>query len=919
MPRYDRTRIVSRPCRLRIRKSIFTTLSIRNLEFFFRPASVAVVGASDRPNSVGTTVMRNLLSGHFRGRVLPVNPAHRRIHGLPSVPAVANLDIVPELAVVCSPPQTVPGIIAELGAHGCKAAIVLTAGLSLHSLPDGRTLTQAMLDAARPHLLRILGPNCVGLLVPAAGLNASFAHTDALPGKLAFVSQSGALATTVLDWGKSHGIGFSCFVSLGESADVDFGDLLDYLGSDPGTDAILLYMESVKAARKFMSAARAAARAKVVIAVKAGRAAEGARAAASHTGALAGSDEIVDAALRRAGILRVATTDDLFNAAETLTRAKRVTGKRLLIVTNGGGAAVLATDAVVAGRGTLATLSLDARSNLDRFLPSTWSGANPVDIIGDAPVERYSRALSVAVGEVACDAVLLIHAPTAIVPSEPIARACVPIIKASEKPVLTVWLGEDAVRSSRTLFSENGIPTYASPEQAVRAFLQLAEHRSAQELLMQTPSFSDRELRPDYEAARATVRDALAANATWLDEPRAKRLLSAYGIRVARTEIVRDADQAVVSAQGIGYPVALKILSPDISHKSDVGGVALHLDDEKQLRAAVRDMLKRVKARAPAAVISGFTVQEMVDHTHARELIVGCAVDLLFGPAIMFGHGGVAVEVIRDRAFALPPMNSAVARDLIGRTRVAKLLAAYRDVPAVDENSLVESLVAVSQIICEHPEIEELDINPLLASDRGVVALDARVRIRPTTLTGEQRLSIRPYPRHLEENVQIDAQSLLLRPIRPEDEAAHRDFLGRLVPQDTYFRFFHMVKSWPHAQLARLTQIDYDREMAFVAVRFPGAQPEILGVVRAVADPDNLRAEFAIVVRSDLKGRGMGHCLLQKLIRYTRERGTRELVGEVMADNRAMLALARACGFQTRTAKAGIVELFLETGPERAT
>ncbi|MFN0038937.1 MAG: GNAT family N-acetyltransferase [Burkholderiales bacterium] len=893
-------------------------MSLRNLEFFFKSQSVAVIGASDRAQSVGATVMANLGSGAYRGRIMPVNPAHRRIHGMLAARSVADLDFTPELAVVCSPPASVPGIISELGTRGCKAAVVLTGGLSSQSLPDGGTLTQAMLDAARPHLLRILGPNCLGLLVPAIGLNASFSHTDALPGKLAFLSQSGALATTVLDWGKSHGIGFSCFVSLGDSADVDFGDLLDYLGSDPGTDAILMYMESIKAARKFMSAARAAARAKVVIAVKAGRAAEGARAAASHTGALAGSDDIVDAALRRAGILRVATTDDLFNAAETLTRAKRVTGKRLLIVTNGGGAAVLATDAVVAGGGTLAALSPDARSRLDQFLPSTWSGANPVDIIGDAPVARYARALEIAAGEFACDAVLLIHAPTAIVSSESIARACLPIIKASEKPVLTVWLGEDAVRSSRALFSENGIPTYESPEQAVRAFLQLAEYRSAQELLMQAPPSRERERRPDYDAARDIIRESLAANATWLDEPRSKRLLSAYGIRVARTEMVRDANQAVVSARGIGYPVALKILSPDITHKSDVGGVALHLDDEDDVRAAARDMLKRVKTRAPTAVISGFTVQEMVDYTHARELIVGCALDPLFGPAVMFGHGGVAVEVIGDRAFALPPMNTAVARDLIGRTRVAKLLATYRDVPAADENALVECLVAVSQIICEHPEIEELDINPLLASDRGVIALDARIRIRPTTLTGEQRLAIRPYPRHLEETVQVGALALLLRPIRPEDGAAHREFLGRLAPQDTYFRFFHMVKSWPHAQLARLTQIDYDREMAFVAVCSLDGQPEILGVARAVTDPDNLRAEFAIVIRSDLKGRGMGHCLLQKLIRYTRERGTRQLVGEAMADNHAMLSLARVCGFQTRTAVAGIVELFLETGPDRA-
>jgi acetyltransferase len=889
-------------------------VSLRNLEFFFKAQSVAVIGASDRPHSVGATVMNNLCAGAYRGRVVPVNPAHRRIHGLHAVPSVADLDIAPELAVVCSPPATVPGIIADLGTRGCKAAVVLTGGLSLQTLADGRTLSQAMLDAARPHLLRILGPNCLGLLVPAIGLNASFAHTEALPGKLAFLSQSGALATTVLDWGKSHRIGFSCFLSLGDSADVDFGDLLDYLGRDPGTDAILLYMESVKAARKFMSAARAAARAKIVIAVKSGRGAEGARAAATHTGALTGSDEIVDAALRRAGILRVATTDDLFNAAETLARARPVAGNRAMIVTNGGGAAVLATDALVAGGGALAELSPESRREMDEFLPSAWSRANPVDIIGDAPVERYVRTLEIAIQDKACDAVLLIHAPTAIVPSEEIARACVPVIKAGNKTVLTVWLGEDAVASSRTLFARNAIPTYASPEQAVRALLHLVEYRTAQELLMQTPPSREAEVRPDLDTAREIIRQALSANSGMLDEVQAKRLLAAYGIPVARSEIVRDANHAALAAQAIGYPVALKIFSPNISHKSDVGGVALHLDNEQTLRAAAGEMLNRIKMRAPQARIEGFTVQQMADPRGARELIVGCAVDPLFGPAILFGQGGTAVEVLRDMAFALPPLNAVLADDLISRTRVAKLLPAYRDVPAVDKNAVRETLIAVSQIICDHPEIQELDINPLLSSERGVIVLDARIRIESATLSGEQRLAIRPYPKQLEETVPFGEQQLLLRPIRPEDEPAHREFLDRLAPQDIYFRFFHVIKSWPHAQLARLTQIDYDREMAFVAILSSSGKAEIVGVVRAAADPDNVSAEFAIVVRSDLKGKGMGYQMLQKMIRYTRAHGTRELVGQVMAENRTMLELARSCGFKTRPASGGAVEVYLQLG-----
>ncbi len=886
-------------------------MSIRNLERFFHAQSVAVIGASDRPHSVGATIMRNLVHGQFAGRVMPVNPNHARVHGVRAAPDVAALEQAPDLAVVCSPPASVPGAIAGLGARGCKAAVVITGGLSAFAMPDGRSAAQAMLDAARPHLLRILGPNCLGLIVPGIALNASFAHTTALPGRLAFVSQSGALATTILDWGKARGIGFSCFISLGDSGDVDFGDLLDYLGSDANTNAILMYMESIKHARKFMSAARAAARAKPVIVVKAGRNAEGARAAASHTGALAGSDEIFDAALRRAGILRVATTEDLFNAAETLARVPPTKGRRLMIMTNGGGAAVLATDALIAGGGELAPLTPAAQAALDQFLPSTWSRANPVDIIGDAPVERYVRTLQELVTSSDADAILLMHAPTAIVPSEPIARACIPAIKACGKPVLTVWLGAEAVRSSRAQFARNAIATYETPEQAVGAFLHLAEYRRSQELLLQTPPALALEAQFDAAGAQRTIAAALSSGATLLSEVQAKALLSAYGIPVVRTEIARDAEHAVALARSIGYPVALKIFSPDITHKSDVGGVALHLDDERELRSAAQDMLRHVTARAPQARIEGFTVQTMVERGGDHELILGCSVDPIFGPVILFGHGGTAVEVVRDRAFALPPLNAAIARDLISRTRVAKLLAGYRDVPAVDEAALLRTLVSLSQLICDRPEIQELDINPLLASARGVVALDARVRVQHTNEAGDARLAIRPYPQQLEELAQFDAQPLLLRPIRPEDETAHREFLARLAPEDTYFRFFQVVRNWPHAQIARLTQIDYDREMAFVAIQGEAAQARILGVARAVTDPDNARAEFAVVVRSDLKGKGLGTLIMEKLVRYCRQRGTRELYGYVLPENRNMLSLAKALGFRLEPPREGAQEVVL--------
>ncbi len=875
-------------------------MSVRNLDRLFAPTSVAIIGASNRPASVGATVLHNVMAGGFEGNLYPVNPKHASLAGLECYATVASLPAAPDLAIICTPPATVPGLIKELGEKGTRAAIILTAGLGQLNDEQGRTLKQAALDAARPFVLRLLGPNCVGMLVPAVKLNASFAHTNALPGKIAFVSQSGALVTGVLDWANARGIGFSKFISLGEGADVDFGDILDYLASDPATSAILMYMEDLRHARKFMSAARAAARSKPTLILKSGRVAEGAKAAASHTGALAGSDDVYDAAFRRAGMLRVLSTEDLFAAVETLAHARPLFGERLVIMTNGGGPGVMTTDAVVAGGGGMAVLSPDTLRKLDEVLPPTWSHANPVDIIGDAPVERYVRTLEIALADPQADAILFIHAPTAIVPSADIARALAPIAQGASRNILACWLGGEAVAEARKIFSAAGIPTFGTPEEAVSAYLQIVQFRRNQNLLMEVPPAACGAFVADRDRAGAIVREVLGAGRAILTEPEAKELLAAYGIPVVATRIAGDVELAVAAAEAIGFPVAVKILSPDITHKTDVGGVALDLDSVDAVRSAATRMLKRVADLMPAARLEGFSVQQMARRPDAHELIIGVATDPVFGPVVLFGQGGVAVEVMDDNAVALPPLNVLLARDMISRTRVAKLLAGYRNRPPADMDAIIHVLMQVSQMVAEIPELVELDINPLLADSAGAIVLDARVRVAVAdkSASSMDRLAIRPYPHELEERIDWGGAPLLLRPIRPEDGPAHVAFFAALNADDVRYRMFVRVRELTPSQLARFTQIDYDREMAFIATR-PGADgdPETIGVVRVVADPDNIEAEFAVTVRSDLKGHGLGQLLMEKVIDYCRRRGTRAIVGEALPQNTRVLRLVRKLGF----------------------
>ncbi len=875
-------------------------MSVRHLEFMFNPASIALVGASNQPGSVGAVVMRNLLRSGFEGPIMPVNPRQRAIAGVLAYPSIPNLPITPELAVVCTPPQAVPEVIRQCGERGTKAAIVITAGLTREQTADGRSIRDAMLQAAKPHTLRILGPNSVGLLVPGRGINATFSHADSLPGKIAFVSQSGAFCTVVLDWARPRGIGFSHFVSLGDTSDVDFSDTLDYLASDPGTTAILLYIESIQPgeARKFLSAARAASRNKPVLAIKAGRFAEGAKAAFSHTGSLAGADGVYDAALRRAGILRVFDMDELFDAVETLARARPPRGDRLCILTNGGGPGVIAADALAAVHGQLAELSADTLRGLDAILPATWSHGNPIDMVGDANANRYVQVLDVLFRDPGVDAILVMNAPSAIAPSVEAAKGIVDTLQKADRTILTSWIGGESAGRARKVFADANIATYDTPEDAVRAFTHLVRFRRNREILTQVPAAAAGEFRADIAAARDAIDGALRSGRTELSEPEAKRVLAAYGIPVVPTEIATDPKEAAALAERIGFPVVLKILSHEITHKSDVGGVVLDLDDADEVRDAARSMLARVARRRPDAKILGFAVQKMIERPQAHELIVGASTDPMFGPVILFGRGGTAVEVFADRSIELPPLNLSLARLMVERTQVNRLLRGYRDRPAADMDAICGVLTRVSQLVCDQPEIAELDVNPLLADSGGVLALDARIRVAPAKDAAAERLAIRPYPRELEEQVTLrSGLTVQLRPIRPEDQAAHERFVARLSPEDLRSRFLGVIREVPPSEVARLTQIDYAREMAFVAV----GEDETLGVVRMVCDPDGQHADFAVIVRSDQKRRGLGTALLRKLIAYAQRCRVREIAAQFLPDNEPMIRLARQMGFQVRS------------------
>jgi acetyltransferase len=865
----------------------------------FEPAAVAIVGAGERKGSVGSVLIENMLVAGYRGQLYAVNPKHREVRGVPCFPAIGDVPERVDLAVIATPASTVPGIIEQCGAAGVRAAVVISAGFS-ESGPAGAKLERALLENARRHRLRVLGPNCLGIMRPDVGLNATFARGHARPGSLGLIAQSGAVCTAMLDWAAAHDVGFSCVVSLGGSTDVDFGEIVDYLVNDPKTEHILLYIEGVRDARRFVSALRAAARVKPVILMKVGRQPAGSRAAVSHTGALVGADDVFDAVVRRAGVVRVRTIGQLVAAAQALSSKVRPRGDRLAVVTNGGGPGVMAADRAGDLGIPLAELSSATFETLKKALPSNWSQGNPVDLIGDADAERYRAALSACLADPGVDGVLVILAPQAMTAPLEAARAVIECARTSDKPLLACWMGELQVAEARRLLAAHGIPTFRTPDPAIEMFAHVSAFYRNQKMLLQAPGPLSPHPEPDMAGARLVIEGALAEHRTVLSEMEAKAVLAAFRVPVARAVRARSADEAMLVAEETGFPVVMKIDSPDVTHKSDVGGVRLNIANAQAARDAYRELAAGMERARPGARLSGIVVEPMVARPNGRELLVGVVRDSVFGPAITFGTGGTAVEVYADRAVALPPLNAVLADDLVHGTRASRLLDAFRNMPPVDRAALQEVLLRVSELVCELPEILEMDINPLLADESGAIALDARIAIgrADRALPRYGHMAIHPYPvQFVTEWTAPDGERVTVRPIRPEDAEIEREFVKQLSPEAKYFRFMNSLRELTPQMLARFTQIDYDREMALVATTARDGREAEIGVARYVTHPDGSSCEFAIVVSDEWRRRGLGRYMMARLIEIARSRGLARMSGNILAANHPMLALVVSLGF----------------------
>lgn len=863
-------------------------MSQRGLEALLRPKSIAVIGASMKPDRAGFLMMRNLLAGGFAGPVLPVTPAWKAVQGVLAWPDVASLPFTPDLAVLCTHAKRNLSLLEALGQKGCKTCIILSAPPEQHA---------DLLACASRFQMRLLGPNSLGLLAPWQGLNASFSPVPIARGKLAFISQSAAVSNTILDWAQQREMGFSYFIALGDSLDIDVDELLDFLARDSKTSAILLYLEHLSDARRFVSAARSASRNKPILVIKSGRSPAAQR--LLHVNA--GMDPAWDAAIQRAGLLRVQDTHELFSAVETLSHMRPLRGERLMIISNGAAPAALALDELWLRNGKLATLGEETLSRLREALPGSIVADNPLDLRDDASSERYITALNILLDSTDYDALLVIHSPSAVAPGSESALALIDVLKKHPRgkyvTVLTNWCGEFSSQEARRLFSEAGLPTYRTPEGTITAFMHMVEYRRNQKQLRETPALPS-SLTADTAEAHKLLQQAIDEGATTLDTHEVQPVLRAYGLQTLPTWIASDSAEAVHIAGQIGYPVALKLRSPDIPHKSEVQGVMLYLRTAAEVQQAAEAIIDRVKMRWPQARVHGLQVQSMANRAGAQELRVVVEQDPVFGPLIMLGEGGVEWRAQDQAAVALPPLNMNLARYLVIQAIKNKKIRGRSGLQPLDVIGLSQFLVRVSNLIVDCPEIQRLDIHPLLASAGEFTALDVTLTLAPFSGSSESRLAIRPYPQHLEESVTLkNGDACLFRPILPEDEPALQRFIARVTKEDLYYRYFSEINEFTHEDLANMTQIDYDREMAIVAVRRTDDGEEILGVTRAISDPDNVDAEFAVLVRSDLKGLGLGRRLLEKLIGYTRDHGLMRLNGITMPNNRGMVTLARKLGF----------------------
>ena len=879
------------------------------LQPLLAPRSVALVGATERQGALGRIVWQNLAAGGLRGELYPVNLKHRQVFGQPVARQLSALPRKVDLAVIVTPAASVPGVIEDAGKAGIKAAVVLSSGFG-EAGEGGRSLQADLVAAAKRHGVRVLGPNSLGLMRTDVGLNATFARTPAREGGLGLVSQSGAVCTAILDWAHRALVGFTSVVSLGGAADVDFGEVLDFLVADPATHAILLYIEGIRDARRFMSALRVAARVKPVIALKVGRYASGSRAVSSHTGALVGIDAVFDAALRRGGTVRVKTYTQLFAAARILSSAQAAAGERLAILTNGGGPGVMAADSASENGVPLAQLSEQTIQALNKILPAQWSQGNPIDLIGDAPAARFGEATAAVLADPGVDALLAMYSPVAVTDPAEAARAVGEAVRAARasaggrrKPVLAAWLGDIGPNESHAWLESYGIPNFYTPENAVEAFSFLCAYRRNQAQLMQAPVALARhgeEPPPDLGAAGAIRDAALGEGRTLLSEHEAKRLLAAFGLPVAKSIVCKDRQSAVSAAREIGFPAVIKIHSPDITHKTDVGGVRLNLQNADMVASAYEDMMRHVRELRPEARIEGAVVQPMLRFAHSREVLVGVATDSVFGPVISFGAGGVAVEAVRDTALALPPLNALLSRELMARTRVHRLLAGYRDVPPADLEALVAVLLGVSRMVCMLPWLAEMDLNPVLAHPGGAVVADARVVIDgaqpPRARPHYPHMAIHPYPTELEGEIELrDGKRVQVRPMRPEDAELEQRFFDGLSEHSRYQRFMQYLPQLPAPMLARFTQLDYDRELALVVI--DSSNQRFAAVGRYAPNADGVTAEFALVVGDAWQRKGLGRALLERLCDSAREAGYEALYGHILEANHEMLALAARLGF----------------------
>ncbi len=873
-------------------------MGVYNLDKIFRPRSVAVIGASEKPGSIGSALMKNLIEGGFDGSVLPVNSRRSTIHGLAAYPSIEEVGNPVDLALVATPIGTVPKIVRECVKAGVGGAVVISAG-GKETGDEGRAIEERIKKEASVGGLRVIGPNCLGVICPGIRLNGSFSARMPQRGNLAFISQSGAICTAILDRSPKENFGFSHFVSIGSMLDVDFGDLVDYLGSDPDVKSILLYVESLSNFRKFMSAARAVSRLKPIVVLKSGRSAAGTEAAASHTGALAGEDAVYDAAFKRAGIVRVDTIGELFDCAELMAKQPRPSGSRLAVVTNAGGPGVMAADALSNHGLEPVHLRPETIARLDEMLPRSWSHRNPIDILGDASPERYAEVVEICVSAREIDGVLVILTPQSMTDPTKVAETIASAFTRTRFPLFASWMGALDVERGIEILNEAGIPTYDTPEQAIRAFMYMYEYSRNLELLQEIPPRTSRTRRFERERARDIIDEGLERVDPVLTEVESKELLVAYGIPVNPTKVAASAEEAARLAGEVGYPLAMKILSPDILHKTEAGGVKLDLRSESDVLEAYSSIIEAARTHCPDANLIGVSLQPMIARPD-YEILVGSKTDENYGPVILFGMGGIYAEVLKDRAIALPPLNSVLAQRLMEGTRVYSLLKGYRNRPAADLALLEEIIVRLSQLLVDHPQIKELDMNPICVSNGRPTVVDARVLLQLVTTTSPNHLVISPYPEQYEsEEVTSGGLQIFVRPIKPEDAPLLVDLFNTLSRTSIYYRFFGALRELPHALLVRFTQVDYDRSIDLVAMeRDADGQERMLGVARVISDPDGKRAEFAVLVGDPWQGKGVGATLLEKSLSIAKKRGIETVWGVVLRENRGMRALGRNLGFR---------------------